>query len=298
MKKLVLLIALLTFPLFLFSADKWDSIIIDAHKRDYKVHVPKSYDKSKAVPLIIAVHGGGGQAWSMEKLTKFSVLSEKEGFIVVYPEGFEKQWNDGREVLQISAQRKNINDVGFISKVIDKVAEKYSIDKKKVYAAGISNGGFMCQRLACELSDKLAAVVSVSAAMPEKIKDKCRPANRISVMFINGTEDPLVPYDGGSVKVGKKERGEITSTEESVALWVNRNGCQKVKSDVIKTDLEVDCDYYRDKQGTEVVLYTVKGGGHTWPGGPQYLPQGLVGKVCKGMDATGEIWKFFQRHNK
>jgi len=140
MKKSILLLLLLTAPLFIFASDRWDSVIVDGHKRDYKVHVPKSYDKSAAVPLVIALHGGGGRTWSMERLTKFSTLSDKEGFIVVYPEGYEKQWNDGREADNIRAQKLNLDDVGFISKVIDAIEEKYSIDKKRVYAAGISNG--------------------------------------------------------------------------------------------------------------------------------------------------------------
>ena len=298
MKKYSIIFILLFVSFYLNAADRWDSVVVDGHKRDYKVHVPKSYNKSTPVPLVLALHGGGGRARSMERLTKFSDLADKEGFIVVYPEGFEKQWNDGREADNIRAQKLNLDDVGFIGKVIDAMEERYNIDRKMIYATGISNGGFMCQRLACALSDRLAAVASVSATIPEKIKDTCIPKEKISVMFIHGTDDPLVPYNGGQVKVFNKERGAITSVKEAVDIWVKRDDCVKVNSDKLALDMEVDADYYRDKGNTEVVLYTIQGGGHTWPGGPQYMSPKIVGYVCKDFDATKVVWEFFKKHSK
>ena len=299
MKKLLVLpAAILLFSSFLFSIDYRGSITVDGLKREYKVHIPDMYNPAKPAPLIVALHGGGGRIESMEWLTNFNKLSEAEGFLVVYPAGFEKQWNDGRGVKKIESQKRNLDDAGFILGVIDEVSVKYAVDKKRIYATGISNGGIMCQDLACTVPERFTAIASVSAAMPVKLAEKFAPADKIPVMLINGTLDPLVPYKGGFVTVFGQKRGEVISPQQTIELWVKRDGCIKTKSETLKGDMDAVCDYYTGKNGNEVVFCTIIGGGHSWPGGPQYLPDWIVGKACRDFKATQFIWDFFKRHSR
>ncbi|MGD0565955.1 MAG: PHB depolymerase family esterase [Candidatus Goldiibacteriota bacterium] len=299
MKKILLIFPVVfIFSSFLFSFDYRGAITVDGLKRDYKVHVPDIYNPAKAVPLIVALHGGGGRIESMEWLTNFNKLSETEGVIVVYPAGFLKQWNDGRAVEKIEAQKRELDDVGFILMVIDEVSVKYSIDKKRIYATGISNGGFMCQRLACDAPERFAAIAPVSASIPEKLSGKAGEKGKIPVMLIHGTGDPLVPYSGGAVKIGRQERGFVLSAPDTAKLWAKMDGCIRTKSETITGDMNTVCDYYEGRDGMEVVFCTVMGGGHSWPGGPQYLPDWIVGKSCRDFKATQFIWDFFKRHSR
>jgi polyhydroxybutyrate depolymerase len=290
------------------TGDYTKSIIHDGLKRTYRIHIPSSFDKTKPIPLVIVLHGGGGSAEAMLALTLggFNTLSEREGFIVVYPNGIEKHWNDGRGSSGLSryrAFRENIDDVGFISALIDLLIKEMNIDKKRIYITGISNGGIMSFRLACELSEKITAIASVTASMPEKLASHCSPLRPISVLIINGMDDPLVPWEGGEIRFGRLRLGKVLSVSETVKYWVKHNKCStspqifrqpdKDPFDGIRVRKEV---YGQGREGTEVVLYTIEGGGHTWPGGYQYLREGFIGKTSRDIDATEVIWNFFKRH--
>jgi polyhydroxybutyrate depolymerase len=163
-----------------------DSIIFAGLKRTYRIHIPTSYDKANPIPLLIVLHGGGGIGEGMVKLTQggFNKLSDKEGFIVVYPDGIEKHWNDGRENVKYRAHREKIDDIGFISALIEHFEKQYNIDIKRVYATGISNGAMMSFRLGCELSEKMAAIAPVAGSMPENLPTRCSPSRSISVLII------------------------------------------------------------------------------------------------------------------
>jgi polyhydroxybutyrate depolymerase len=274
-------------------------------KRTYLVHVPKCYNKNIPTPLVIALHGGGGSAKKMKAFTKFDEISEKENFIVLFPQGYKRQWNDGRNAESIPAQQLNIDDVGFISALTDFICSQYTIDKSRIYASGPSNGGFMTTRLGCELNNKLAAIAPVISTFPEQLLEKCTPENPLPVMLINGSNDPLVPYNGGDVKVGKKTRGKILSTHETVMFWVKHNKCNqtpkkvefedKDKGDSATAVLEI---YSGTEENSVVILISVNGGGHTVPGGKQYLPRGIVGIVCRDFVAEEIIWDFFKKQKK
>ena len=173
------------------------SISYEGIERTFYVYIPESYDGNNPIPLLIGIHGGGGVAKNFNKLTGFSDLAQKEGFIAVYPQGLYKQWNAGRDDPQLKSKA---DDVGFISAMVDKIGDRLNIDKKKVYAAGISNGGFLAYKLACELPHKITAVAAVASNLPDLIceSDKSKDIP-ISVLVMNGTDDPLVKWDGGSV---------------------------------------------------------------------------------------------------
>ena len=285
------------------------SIIFAGLERTYHIHIPipASYDKANPIPLLIVLHGGGGTGEGMVKLTQegFNRLSYKEGFIVVYPDGIEKHWNDGRENMSYRAYREKIDDVGFISALIDHLAKEYNIDIKRVYVTGISNGAIMSFRLGCELSEKIAAIALVAGSMPENMHSQCSPSTSLSVLIISNTSDPLVPWGGGEIRLGLRRFGKVLSVPETVKFWSTHNQCSSPPNIFWEPDRDpkdgtrVRKELYNQcREGTQVVLYVIEGGGHTWPGGHQYLPEWIIGKTSRDMDANEVIWDFFKRHTK
>jgi polyhydroxybutyrate depolymerase len=280
-----------------------DSILVKGLQRSYLLHLPASYDNSRRRPLVIVLHGGGSEARAMDPLTDFNALADKEGFIIVYPEAYEHNWNDGRSDPGIKSQAENIDDVSFISALINRLEQDLNINNKMIYATGISNGAMMSNRLGCELSEKIAAIAPVAGNIPQKTASTWSPSRAVSVLIINGTEDPLVPYKGGDVSFLSLKRGKVISVADTVKFWVSKNGCPAAPemeqlphlnaNDSTSTIVE---RYAGCRDGTEVVLYKVNGGGHTWPGGLQYMSDKLIGKTCRDFSATETIWQFFKLH--
>ena len=202
------------------------SFMHDSLKRSFRIHTPSDFNRNEQLPLVIALHGRGGNARSMILLTRkgFNRLSERDRFLVVYPDGIDRNWNDGRmdEEANDRAHRDNIDDVGFISALIDSLITDYNVDPKRIYVTGISNGAIMSYRLACELSDKITAIAPVDGNMPLYILPGCSPSRPISVLAINSTDDPLVPYNGGEIhgSIRRIKLGKVLSADESVMFWV------------------------------------------------------------------------------
>lgn len=284
------------------------TIIHGGLKRTYLLYVPKSLKKSP--PLVVALHGGFGDGRRMEELTRngFNLLAEREGFLVAYPNGVEHHWNDGRAKVRYRAQREKVDDVGFLAALIDELAGKFNVDRRRVYVTGASNGGMMSFRLALELSDKIAAVAPVIASLPVEYKD-AKPPRPVPVLIINGTKDPLMPWAGGEIGASlnlllRRKLGTVLSTPETVRFWVRRNGCvprpektllpDKAPDDGTRVTVET---YAGGKSGAEVILCRVAGGGHTWPNGKPYLPERIIGKVCRDFNAAEYIWAFFKKHH-
>jgi polyhydroxybutyrate depolymerase len=276
------------------AADQKRQVTSGGLDRSYLLYVPGSVSKDKAVPLVLVFHGGGGHDYNMPRFTHFDELADKEGFIVAYPESLNTHWNDGRDL-------SPADDIGFVKALIAEVERLYPVDPKRVYATGMSNGGFFSQRIACDLSDRVAAVASVAATLPEPLAGTCHPVRPLSVMFIQGTDDPLVHINGGPIA---KTHGRNISLDDSAKFWVEKNGASSKpqSSDLPSHDTNgtsVHKDVYSGgKGGTEVVVYTIRGGGHTWPSAPQYMPAILVGKTNHDLDATQAIWEFFATHSR
>jgi polyhydroxybutyrate depolymerase len=280
-------------------------------KRTFLVHIPQSFDISKPRPLLIALHGGGGKGKNMVKLTcgGFDKLSDEEGFVVVYPDGIDKHWNDGRgeEETGYRVHKDNIDDTGFISTLIDHLINKMNIDPKRVYVTGMSNGAIMSYRLACQLSEKIAAIAPVAGNIPENILHSCSPSSPVSVLAINNTDDPLVPFNGGYITgpFGKKKLGKVLSAYNSVKFWANYDNCSKSPLITYEPDRDPDDGmrirtevFGNGKNETEVILYAIEGGGHTWPGGYQYLGKRIIGNTSRDINACEVIWDFFKKHSK
>lgn len=279
------------------TGDIEKSIIAGGITRTYIVHLPAGYSNEQSYPLVFVLHGGTGNARRAIRISQMSPKADREGFIVVYPNGTGKykekflHWNDGSQ--RSGQQENNTDDTAFFRQLIDQLKKDYPIDSKRIYATGISNGAMMAYRLGCELSDQLAAIAPIAGALNY---DKTTPSEPISVIIFHGTEDRFVPYEGG---VGKAAKG--TRTDASVAyavnFWVNHNGCNPVP-ERDESDTVIIEKYSGGKAHTDVVLYTIKGGGHAWPGGGHNLLKNKDADAAQEISATDLMWEFFKNHPK
>ena len=274
----------------------------EGRSRTYQVYFPLAEFSEQNLPLLFVLHGGGGNATNLQSSTfnRFNELADSQGFIVVYPEGFEKQWNDGRDVTGIAtAWDENIDDVGFISEIVSILNRDYNIESNRIFTSGISNGGFMSSRLLCDRADLFRGGAIITATIPASHFSVCDPSSSNSVLVLNGTEDPLVPYQGGQITVLGQERGLIISTEAYMEFWAENAGCNSNPSITDLPDMEddgttVQIYEYADCDNQAVVrLYRIEGGGHTWPGAREDLPEALVGRTSKEFVACDVIWDFF-----
>lgn len=277
------------------------SLEVGGLTRTYRLYAPQGIGRQAPAALLFAFHGGGGDGVRMERLTAFTSLAHREGFLVVYPDGKYKNWNDGREAGVSRTHRENLDDLGFIAALLDALTRDYRIDPARVFSTGISNGAIFSHFLAAKLSPRIAAIAPVVGGIADPFQQTFNPDRPVSVLILQGTADPLVPYDGGGIIKGR--RGRIISTEEAARLWAQHNGCRAapVRQVLPERDPTDGCrvivsTWSRCREGTEVALYSLEGGGHTWPGGSQYLPEFVIGKVCREFDATALVWDFFKGH--
>jgi len=280
----------------------------DGVERTYHMYLPNNFDNSNDTPLVLALHGGGGTGTNFEDVVSAGTLTtaaESRGVILLMPDGIDKRWNDGRP--EIFGNDSMYDDVGFISTIIDEMIQNYGVDANRVYSTGISNGGLMSIRLAMDLSNKIAAIAPVTAQITSAMQAKV-PEFPISMMIVNGEEDPLVPYNGGCILgpfVSNCSRGEVLSTQESIEKFIGYNQCanpsetEPIIDNVPNDGTGVEITTYKAcEQGTEVVLVKVIGGGHTWPSGDQYLSKNVVGVVSKEINASEMVFDFFLSHSR
>jgi polyhydroxybutyrate depolymerase len=266
------------------------TIVSSAEKREYLLYVPKSYDRAKPTPLVITLHTAMSWPTSSMNISQWNLVADEHGFIVVYPSGTgfgPKSWE-----MAGSESPSRMPDVIFISELIDKLEASYNIDKTRIYADGMSNGGGMAFVLSCTLSDRIAAVGMVSAGLyPEW--SWCTDHRPVPVIAFHGTADPICPYNGGRTKFGDDI---FPSVPSFMANWARRNRCgpnpieSAVAADVTRLQY-TDC-----ADDASVVLYVVKGEGHQWPGGKPIVAKWLVGSYSRSIDATRQMWAFFREH--
>jgi polyhydroxybutyrate depolymerase len=264
--------------------------------RTARIHTGR--DVPEAAALIFVLHGGGGSGSGMELLTAgaFNRIADRDGALVAYPDGVERHWNDGRDLPE-TAVRENVDDVGFMLALVEELARRQALDRGRVFATGISNGGFMSMRLACDAATTFAAVAAVTAVLSKNLGARCRPARPVGVALINGTEDPLVPWSGGTIRVLGVARGEVWSAARTFERWLEFDQCRGRSSDAPVDQVAGDNTVLVLHRGTscagaQVRLYEIQGGGHTWPIGVAYDNERRVGRVSRELDATEEIWKF------
>lgn len=266
------------------------SISVDGVKRSFRIYLPSNYDESKSYPLLIAMHGRYGNSKNMAKSTLFSPLADEYGVIVVYPNGFKKSWNDGRG--DGPAAEENIDDVKFIDMLINNLADNYSVNENKVYATGMSNGGFMAMRLACELNHKIAAFSSVTGTFSDQID--CTPDRSVPILLIAGTKDELVPYEGGEVA---NSGTTALGFQELLDFWATNNDCANFEEtqlpETTEDGTQIEILKYSDCMNDKhCMLFKVINGGHTWPSGENFFGSDEVGITSQEINASREILEF------
>ena len=254
------------------------------------LHVPDKYDPTQGTMLVLNFHGFLSAGWQESLLTRMSQESDQRGFIVAYPEGISASWNAGD--CCGTAWSDSVDDVKFVRDLLDELEDRYCIDKKRIFATGMSNGGFFSHRLACEASDRIAAVAPVAGVLGID-PSKCSPGRPISILDFHGTADPMVPYDGGTPLVPQLGVGLVfRSVSETLDHWRKLNGCSAFDTQFYQKG-DATCIEWKDcAGGVQTALCSIDGGGHTWPGGVP-IP---AGKTSSDISATTTMLDFFEAH--
>lgn len=302
MKKIFLLLIALAYSSLYAQKVEYSTIIHDGIERSFYFYIPENLADDYSPAVVFYLHGGGKRdGGDAAKNIGLNKLAKIEKFAAVYPNGIDAQWNDGRGVsFRENIDNKNVDDVGFISELIDYFIENHNVDKNKIFISGASNGGMMTYRLACEITDKITAAATIISNMPENIYNNCKPGKTLPIMIVNGTDDPLVPYEGGEVTVLFKKYGKIVSVDKSVGFWVNNNNCSPKPEKYLIPNKNLRDDSYvevsRYKGDADVIFYKIIGGGHTIPGMDIRQPKLLVGETNEDIILIEELWKFFSNY--
>jgi polyhydroxybutyrate depolymerase len=314
------------------EGDEEKSFDFGGRRRTYLVHVPPGFDRSRRLPLVIVLHGGVVNAYFTAYNTGMSRTADREGFIAVYPNGtgrFEDRiltWNVGFGFAY--ALRNNVDDVGFLRELTARMVGEYGADPSRVYATGISNGGIMSYRLASEASDLVAAVAPVAGASAGSRRPGAplvtfaAPARPVSVIAFHGMQDRLIPYGGGPGR--GLSNAAYLPVQHSIDMWVGYDGCSKTPETWTSPSGNIVRQWYGGgRDGSEVVLYTIRDGGHSWPGGvpfaadaaaggiggkqpgPLFLSGRVPARIVEHLGATTQeisandlMWEFFKRHRR
>ena len=276
-------------------------IAFGGHKRTYLLYVPRGL--AKGAPLVLALHGSGEDGMQMRVETGYGFEREADahGFAVAYPDGYEGYWNGCNIAGGYAANALNIDDVGFLSALADKMAHEIGSDPRRVFAAGVSRGGQMAYRLALEAPSRFRAVAVVSANVPAPENFKCKPMGHgtSSVMIMNGTADPLSPYDGGEVRLFGlfMARGRVLSSRESGQYFARLNGIggsPQTHETPVADGMRIEDFRWRGQGRAEVELVGIQGGGHGMPQPWRRLPR-LLGPTPTEPNGPAVIWAFFAR---
>lgn len=260
-------------------------MMFDGRTRHYRLFVPAGYDPQTPTPLVLNFHGFASNPPQQAAFSDLEDVATAETFIAVHPSGtgFPLRWNSGASFFEMGS---GVDDVGFVRALVETLSAELCIDPARVYATGMSNGGGMSNRLACEAGDLIAAFGGVAGAYA--LETGCAPSRPVPFIAFHGTADPLVPYEGGTMQ------GMITPDIETWARdWAERDGCDLTPETFAPEDGVSGTRYTGCAGDVEVVLYTIDNGGHTWPGGPPLL-SALLGETHP-IDATAITWAFFER---
>jgi polyhydroxybutyrate depolymerase len=275
---------------------------VNGDNRSYRLHIPNKYYNGKPMPLVIALHGAFSSASEMEHSSGFSALADKEGFIVVYPNGigllgFLRHWNAG--FCCGRAMKAEWNDTGFLIQLIDILSEHLVVDRQRIYMAGMSNGGMLAHRFAVEHPDRIAAVVIVAAAVGARwgaqgeMQTLPHPLLPVPALIIHAKDDPVIPFEGGR---GKREDVEYLGPKDAAIFWRKANQCDDLPKETrvpggVLTQWEAAC-----VDRSEVALLAIDKGGHVWPGGQSDLPPDL--QTENGVNGAETAWRFMSRFSR
>jgi polyhydroxybutyrate depolymerase len=293
---LPLLLVVLALLLYEFLDRGTDTLVVGDETREYLLYVPESYDAAKPVPLVISLHGAVLWPRMQRVISGWNDIADEEGFIVVYPAGLPIVAGHWLRIWRLWSGLTGSDDsaleIRFISDLIDTLSAQYNIDPTRIYADGYSNGGGMANLLACRLPDRFAAIGAVAATRLSW--DQCEGFRPTPLLAIHGTADDGVPYDGGTGAAFDDYPWD--SIAAWIGGWAQRNGCgSSPRESVVAADVK-RLEYSDCTSGAGVVLYTVEGGGHAWPGRPS--PEVFVGHVSNSINATRELWAFYRKHRR
>ncbi len=279
-KKIILLVlGIINLTFARAQTNRVDSILHEGIWRNYRLFFPAGFNTSTQYPLVFNLHGYGSNAYEQEIYSGFDVIADTAKVVVCYPNGINKSWN---------AFDRSPDDVRFIDTLITLLHNEYNINLNRVYSTGMSNGGFMCNYLACELSQRFAAIAPVAGTNSVSVQTNCSPSRHVPVLYIHGTADATVAYTGSPLFV---------SAADLMELWSNANGCSTITDTILLADISLtdqcraqritwhDCD-----SNKQVIHYRIIDGGHTWPGSPL-----LIGVTNQDFNASGVIWNFFNQ---
>jgi polyhydroxybutyrate depolymerase len=251
-------------------------------QRDAIVHVPTGYTGAAPVPLVVVMHGYTETDDQIRVVSGFDAAADANGLLVVYPQGTDLSWNAGK--CCGNAPKNGVDDVGYVRDLIDRMSQDYCVDPKRVFATGFSNGGMLSNRLACELSDRIAAIGPVAGPLA---MDTCSPSRPVPVIEFHGTADPVVWWGGAPLS-------GTPAVETNVANWAKRDGCTDPSGTQVYAQGDVTCTRWSQcAGGSAVELCKVNDGGHQWPGGQSAGP---FGKLTQDVDATARMVEFFLAH--
>jgi polyhydroxybutyrate depolymerase len=266
-----------------------ETIVSSGTPRDYLLYVPPTYDPKKPTPLVLVLHTSMSWDSAAMAISRWNVLANENGFIVVYPQGTglgPKSWE-----MEGSETPARMPDVLFISDLIDKLEGAYNIDRARIYANGMSNGAGMAFVLSCTLSNRIAAVGMISAGI-DPDASWCTDHTPVPVVAFHGTGDPVCPYNGGPAKLGG---GVFPNVPQFYAAWARRNRCESQTDSAVATGV-TRRQFARCANDADVIFYTIEGAGHQWPGGRRISAEWMVGPYTQKMDATRQMWAFFRQH--
>ncbi len=270
------------------------TIVSGGMERCYYLYAPPDYDPAQELPVVISFHGFLSNPESHGLITGWHKLAAGEGFLAAYPQGteFPQRWDSGPD------WQAQVDDVQFFRDIVTDLSEVAAVDLSRIYVNGFSNGGGMAQRIGCDAADQVAAIGSVAGAV-EPAQQNCTPSRPVPAMVFHGTDDPVVLYEGGEVEylpllwlADALGAEPIFVGANWVPNWAENNGCKPTPEPIESPGSIEGVRYTGCQDGADVVFYRVGGAGHTWPGGWP-IPGGL-GKTNKDIDATAEMWRFFQ----
>jgi polyhydroxybutyrate depolymerase len=274
-----------------FSQVQTGSFFFEGVYRNYIVYFPQNYNGVDKLPLVFNLHGYTLNAMQQMNYSRMNQVADTAGFIVVYPNAIQATWNCG------VSGGPNVNDVGFIAALIDTMDARYSIDETRIYICGFSRGGFMSNRLACEISNRFAAFAAVAGTIANSLTGSCIPDRHIPMLYFHGTNDPMVPYGGNN---------ERQAVDSFITHWTKFNLCTESDSTFLPNLDTLDgCTVQRIthtncEDSTKIIFYKILNGGHTWPGGnPTYLviPGYDMGNTNFDVNASEMMWDFFKNYH-
>lgn len=274
------------------GGDVIGSIVSGGLARSFVLRIPPTFDRNVPAPLLVALHGSGQTAAEFKSTIGIDDDTDAADLVVVYPDGVARSWAIGANT---NADQLGINDLQFFQDLVDAIAGRVPINTSRVYVTGISLGAQMAQVLACRFPGRIAAIASVAASVSTAIADGCVADLPVPALFMLGTEDPIFLWEG--------IEGQLLSGPETIDFWRGLNGCtdavdEETLPDAVDDSTRVRVERYRECEGdSEVVLYAVEGGGHTWPGSAG-TPAPSLGRVSQDISGGEVIAEFLSRHTR